>query len=46
MDQFKRAVYIYYTGYGPCSDFTLAEWFEARDFVNDNKSKLKVLNGN
>jgi hypothetical protein len=33
----KRALYITFTGYGPCSDFTLAEWLEARDFFRANQ---------
>ncbi len=31
-----RMTYIRNTGYGPCSDFTLAEWLEAKSFFAAN----------
>ena len=33
----KKAMYISLKGYGPCSDFTLAEWLEARDLFRANQ---------
>ena len=36
----KRIAYIALTGYGPCSDFTLAEWLEARDLYRSNQTKI------
>ena len=41
----KDALYISTSGYGPCSTFTLAEWFEARDMFRNNQAKaFKSIN--
>jgi hypothetical protein len=41
----KEAVYITYTGYGPCSQFTLEEWLHARELFRKNeKAALRQLN--
>ena len=41
----KRMYYIRNTGYGPCSQFTLREWLEAKDFYKDNISLCKSATG-
>jgi len=41
----KEAAGIALTGYGPCSQHTLAEWLQARDMYRSNQiSALKQLN--
>ena len=32
----KEAMYIYYSGYGPTSMYTLQDWFNARELVKSN----------
>ena len=32
-----HALYIYKSGYGPTSRWTLQEWFKARDYVRQNQ---------
>jgi hypothetical protein len=34
----REACYISLTGYGPCSQFTLKEWLEAREFFRANQA--------
>ncbi len=39
-----RLVYIFYSGYSTRADFTLAEWFEAQEFVKNNRALvLRIL---
>ena len=33
----RESVYITLTGYGPCSQFTLAEWLHAREMFRNNE---------
>ena len=35
----KDALYISLTGYGPCSQFTMAEWLQARELFRGNQEK-------
>ena len=44
-DYARRMSYIRASGYGPCSQFTLAEWFEAKDFYKANIQLCKRLIG-
>ena len=43
--ELKRIGYIYASGYGPNSDFTLAEWFEARELYHKHKEKILMTIG-
>ena len=36
----KEAAYISLTGYGPCSQFTLAEWLHARELHRKNEKTI------
>ena len=36
----KKALYIYTTGYGPCSMFTLKEYLEACDWVRKHPKAI------
>jgi hypothetical protein len=41
----RESAYITITGYGPCSQFTLAEWLHARDLFRKNqKAALAQIN--
>jgi len=40
----KRIAYVYDSGYGPGSDFTLEDWFRARELYHKHKTKcLKAV---
>jgi hypothetical protein len=36
-EKFRRCLLIYLRGYRTGCNYTLDEWFEARDYVNANK---------
>jgi len=39
-DKFKRMLMIYFGGYATHKPYTIDEWFEARDYVNEHKNLI------
>jgi hypothetical protein len=41
----KRMAYIFYSGYATHYDWTLEEWFEAKEYIQKHKTRiLKLMN--
>ena len=44
-EKHRRLVHIFYSGYSTHAPWTLAEWFEAQDFVKNNRELINKQMG-